>query len=256
MCLNPGPKAPQDLKSFIRPFIDECKQLAAGIHAFDSCQDEGFVLYAYPISAHGEMHVMKHLLCLKGHNGICPCCMCKIQAIQDITGGGMMYYAPLCQPYQCGLPVSSWDPRHLPYRKQEHYQGELEEIKSASTKKQSKELSQRHGLNGECSLLEIPSLRWAVTFPHDFMHLMFENHFKNKIHIWSGNYKGLSSGQENYNIKPVECEQIHPKTAGSIPLIPSTFSCTLPNIAIELQYYTAKDLCFWLLHIGLYVLKN
>src|SRR5260221_13287617 len=47
-------------------------------------------------------------------------------------GGGMMYYAPLCQPHQHGLPASSWDPRCLPYRKQECYQGELEEIKSGS----------------------------------------------------------------------------------------------------------------------------
>ncbi len=113
ICLIPGPKAPQDLNSFIQPLIDECKQLAAGICAFDSCQDEGFVLHAYPISAHSNMHTMKHLLCLKGHNGICPCRMCKIQAIQDVTGGGMTYYAPLCQPHQCGLPASSWDLRHL-----------------------------------------------------------------------------------------------------------------------------------------------
>src|SRR5258706_11807896 len=162
------------------------------------------------------MHAMKHLLCLKGDNGICLYCMCKIQAIQDVAGGGTTYYAPLHQPHQCGLPASSWDPRHLPYRKQECYQGELEEIKSASTKKRSKELSQRHGLNSKCSLLEIPSLRWAVTFPHDFMHLMFENHFKNKIHMWSGNYKGLSSGQEDYKIETVVWEQIGCETAGSI----------------------------------------
>src|SRR5258708_16775757 len=208
ICLIPGPKAPQDLNSFIRPLIDECKQLVAGIHAFDSRQDEGFVLHAYLISAHGDMHAMKHLLCLKGHNGICPCRMCKIQAIRDVTGGGMTYYVPLRQPHQRGLPASSWDPRCLPYSKQKCYQGELEEIKSTSTKKRSKELSQRHGLNGKCSLLEIPSLRWAVTFPHDFMHLMFENHFKNKIHMWSGNYKALSSVQKVYEIKIVVWEQI------------------------------------------------
>ena len=85
ICLIPGPKAPQDLNSFIQPLIDECKQLAAGICAFDSCQDEGFVLHAYLISAYCDMHTMKHLLCLKGHNGICPCCMCKIQAIWSLT---------------------------------------------------------------------------------------------------------------------------------------------------------------------------
>src|SRR5260370_26069138 len=53
------------------PLIDECKQFVAGIHAFDSCQDEGFILHAYPISAHINMHAMKHLLCIKVHNKIC-----------------------------------------------------------------------------------------------------------------------------------------------------------------------------------------
>src|SRR5260370_16160528 len=88
------------------------------------------------------------------------------------------------------------------------------------------------------------------------MHLMFENHFKNKIHMWSGNYKGLSSGREDYEIEMAVWEQIGHETLGSVPFIPSTFSCTLPNIAMELRYYTAEDLCFWLLHIGPYILKN
>src|SRR5260370_24315239 len=90
------------------------------------------------------------------------------------------------------------------------------------------------------------------------MHLMFENHFKNKIHMWSGNYKGLSSGQEDCEIEMMVWEQIGCETAGSVPFtfILSAFSHTLPNITMELQYYTAKDLCFWLLHIGPYVLKN
>src|SRR5258708_21119979 len=55
---------------------------------------------------------------------ICPCRMCKIQAIRDITGGGTTYYVPLCQPHQHGLPASSWDLIHLPYSEQECYQVE------------------------------------------------------------------------------------------------------------------------------------
>ena len=52
--------------------------------------------------------------------------------------------------------------------------------------------------------------------------------------MWSGNYKGLLSGQEDYEIEMAVWEQIGCKTAGSIPLIPSTFSHALPNITIEL----------------------
>src|SRR5260370_17058272 len=64
ICLIPGPKAPQDMNSFIWPLIDECKKLATGVHAYDSHQDEGFILHAYLISAHSDMHAMKHVLYL------------------------------------------------------------------------------------------------------------------------------------------------------------------------------------------------
>src|SRR5258708_12615910 len=64
---------------FHRPLIDECKQLAAGIHAFDSHQDEGFVLHPYLISAHANIHAINHLLSLKAHHGICPSSISKTQ---------------------------------------------------------------------------------------------------------------------------------------------------------------------------------
>src|SRR5260370_33098079 len=116
ICLIPGPKALQDMNSFVWPLIDECKKLATGVCAYDSHQDEGFILHAYPISANGNMHAMKHFLYLKGHNGICPCHSCKIHAICNVSGSGNTYYMPLCQPHQAGVPLSSWDPRGLPYR--------------------------------------------------------------------------------------------------------------------------------------------
>ncbi len=74
--------------------------------------------------------------------------------------------------------------------------------------------------------------------------------------MWTGSYKGLSSGWEDYEIEMVVWEQIGHETAESMPLILSAFSHALPNIATEMQYYMAEDLCFWLLHIGPYVLKD
>ena len=38
----PGPKSPQDFNSFFWPFIDECKLLAIGVHAFDTAANEKF----------------------------------------------------------------------------------------------------------------------------------------------------------------------------------------------------------------------
>src|SRR5260370_42634023 len=81
LAIIPGPKAPKDFNSYLQPFIDECKLLATGEWAFDVRSNETFKLHVYPISCHGDMIVMKHVMNFKGLNGISPCSICKIIAM-------------------------------------------------------------------------------------------------------------------------------------------------------------------------------
>jgi Transposase family tnp2 len=69
----PGLKAPQSLISFFSPFIDECLELAKGIHTYDARAGQSFKLHAYPITFFGDLPAMSKLLVLKGHNAYAPC---------------------------------------------------------------------------------------------------------------------------------------------------------------------------------------
>ncbi len=77
----PGPKAPKDFNSFLHPFVDECKKLAAGIWVFDSHKNKTFKLHVYLISVHGDMMAIKYVMNFKGPNGKSPCHACHITRV-------------------------------------------------------------------------------------------------------------------------------------------------------------------------------
>src|SRR5258708_32983414 len=68
LSIIPGPKAPKDFNSFLRPFVDKCKKLAAGIWAFNSHENKTFKLHVYLISGHREMMAIKDVMNFKGRN--------------------------------------------------------------------------------------------------------------------------------------------------------------------------------------------
>ncbi len=132
IAIIPGPKSPQHISSFLCPLIEECKQLAAGIHIYDVQHDECFDLHIYLISAHADMPAAKHLVELKGPNTYSPCHTCEITSVQG--DGSSVYYVPLTQPKAHGTIGLGWDPRDLPMHSQEHYESMLKDI-SAQTMK-------------------------------------------------------------------------------------------------------------------------
>src|SRR5258708_21898791 len=68
LSIIPGPKAPKDFNSFLHPFIDECKKLAAGVWAFNSHKNKTFKLHVYLISVHSDMMAIKYIMNFKGPN--------------------------------------------------------------------------------------------------------------------------------------------------------------------------------------------
>src|SRR5258708_17249855 len=48
--------------------------------------------------------------------------------------------------------------------------------------------------------MDLPSISITHSFPCDWMHLCIENHLKNLVALWQGQYKGLDEGRENYCI--------------------------------------------------------
>lgn len=258
LCNIPGPKAPRDFNSFLRPFIDEAKLMATkGLRTTDANGGERFTLRAYPISCHGDMPAIKHCQCFKGHNGICPCRACEIKAIRDTSKPRSPYYVPLMHPQTRGnQEITQWDPGNLPLRTDERIKRQIHAIESAPTKKAAQQEQTRWGINELSHLFEIPSISPTRSFPHEWMHLFLENHAKDLVAKWTGRYKDMDEGREKYVIAESVWQIIGKETAEAGKTIPSSFGRRTPNIATERHIFTAEDWGFWMTEIAPHVLKN
>jgi Transposase family tnp2 len=78
----PGPKKPWDADSFIYPLVCELLELAIGVSAYDALSRSLFALHAYVITGFGDIPAVSMLMHMKGHNGLCPCRMCRILGIR------------------------------------------------------------------------------------------------------------------------------------------------------------------------------
>jgi hypothetical protein len=261
LAIIPGPKAPKDFNSFLRPVVDDCKQLALGEWALDITSNETFKLRAYPISFHGDMVAVKHVMNFKGPNGISPCSVCHIKGIRNLDGATTYYVPhtpPLDHPKTCD---TYWDIRDNLLHSKSDYQHTLSEVasllgSSRGSKSKLSKIQQQSGINGNCVLTELPSISITRSFPHDWMHLCLENHSKNLVALWQGKYKGLDEGKESYQLSEAPWERIGQETAQAGDTIPSSFGRRTPNIWTEKHIFTAEDWAFWMIHIAPYVLRN
>ncbi|KAI0326297.1 hypothetical protein GY45DRAFT_1259252 [Cubamyces sp. BRFM 1775] len=82
------------------------------------------------------------------------------------------------------------------------------------------------------------------------MHLMFENVLKNLMLLWTGGYKGLDTGSEDYQLPPTVWEAIGEASALAGDTIPSAFGPRPPNVAKDNTSWTADLRSFWALYLG------
>jgi hypothetical protein len=96
----------------------------------------------------------------------------------------------------------------------------------------------------------LPTLGFPTSFPYNFMHLIWENLVKNLIFHWTGEFKGLNTGAENYEFLKLIWEAIGEATAASGSTIPNMFGTHVPNIATHKTQYTAEMWSFWTLYLS------
>jgi len=87
------------------------------------------------------------------------------------------------------------------------------------------------------------------------MHLIWENLVKNLILHWTGDFKGLNSGVESYELPKAIWEAIGESTAASGSTIPSVYGSRVPNIATNRSYCSAEMWSFWTLYLGPVLLR-
>jgi hypothetical protein len=192
---------------------------------------------------------------MKGHNGLVPCRMCKITAFRTPNSCSPGHYVSLHHARHPTVKNNNtvthvYDPANLPLRTHADFLDTACAVQMAPTTAQSNILAKSSGVKGIPILSYLPSLFFPYSFPHDFMHLIFENVMKNLILLWTGEFKGLNKGTGHYHLMPKVWEAIGTATAASGSIIPFGFSARPPNVCNNKMACTVDTWSFWMLYLG------
>ena len=252
----PGPKKPWDADSFIYPLVRELLELAIGVSAYDALSRSLFALHAYVITGFGDIPAVSMLMHMKGHNGTCPCRMCRILGIRIPDSRNKTLYVPLSRRnHPVPTDVVEYRPDNLPLRSHEHFMAQAKAVESANTEIQREELAKASGIKGIPLLSALGSLRFPQSFPYDFMHLIWENLIPNLVLFWSGRFKGMDEGQP-YVLSPHIWQEVGSTSVAASRTIPSSFGAPIPNPAIDCSYFTSSTWSVWSLFIAPTVLRG
>ncbi|EPS98274.1 hypothetical protein FOMPIDRAFT_1126871 [Fomitopsis schrenkii] len=82
------------------------------------------------------------------------------------------------------------------------------------------------------------------------MHLIWENTIKNLVLHWTGDFKGLSDGREEYELGSEVWKAVGQATAAAGRTIPAAFGGSPPNPEKDKSACTADSWSLWTLYIG------
>lgn len=236
----PGPRQPKDMDSYLVPLVDEFHGMMRGSEAaFDVTRNRQFSLRAYPILLFGDMPAVAKLMRMKGHNGIHPCRACHIQGVRDPDRANVTaHYTPLYR-----ADGHSYDPLNLPRRTHDQFMRHAIQVSTAPDAAEADRRAKHYGINGIPILTTISSLSFPESCPHGFMHII-ENIIPALTKLWTGDYKDMDAGSEDYQLPSTVWDAIGQACSESGITIPSSFGCRVPNIATERHHFIAES---WLL---------
>ena len=257
----PGPKKPVDFDSFLWPAVQELLRLAVGVHAYDTLSNAFFALHAFLILVFGDIPAISMVMRMKGHNGACPCRMCSIRGVRIPNSRNPVHYVPLDRarhPDVLSDPhaVRTYQPSRLPLRTHSDFMKQAKEVQFAASEADSERLAKEYGIKGVSILSALSSISFPSSFPYDFMHLIWENVIKNLMSFWTGNYKDLDEGSEEYQFPTAIWEAIGSAMADSGESLPYIFGPRPPNVATDKISWTADTRSFWAQYIAPVVLRG
>lgn len=274
ICAGCIPGTPKNVYSFLIPYDNELARLAVGVQTFDAAARAAFLLRAYNILKMGDIIAIEKALNITGHNGFSPCRSCEMKGARNVKGKGTNYYSPLTQPWVVGMPKRSWNPRNLPLRSHESFAKVAKKIDACDTKTYKKKIAKHYGIKGSSvripfhafhahytrsnhpvglpALRRVKSMHYGRSAPWDGMHLI-ENNAPNLYKLWSGNYKKLDVGLEDYQISDDMWDEIWQETADAVQHLPADFVRVLGNGP---TYFTAEAWCFWIVYIAPVLLQG
>ncbi|KAJ6451054.1 hypothetical protein C8R45DRAFT_766091, partial [Mycena sanguinolenta] len=88
------------------------------------------------------------------------------------------------------------------------------------------------------------------------MHLIPENVVSNLITLWTGDFKGIEDGKEDYKLQPAVINAIGNACVVAGNTTPAAFGARVPNLATERHYYTAESYTIFTTLLGPVFLWN
>ena len=256
-----GPKKPVDPDSFLWPAVQELLRLLIGVRAFDVLTGTVFSLRAFLILVFGDIPAIALLMRMKGHNGISPCRMCKIVGLRVPNSRATTHYVPLNRSRHPDVradpaAIKEYDPISLPMRTHDEIRTRGEEVQNIPSKTAAKDLAKIYGIKDVSILFYLPSIRFPISFPFDFMHLIWENLIPNLVLLWTDGFKGLNQGTEAYILPKTVWDAIGQATEASGSSIPSAYGVRIPNIAKDRSYFSAEMWSFWAMYLAPVLLRR
>ncbi len=129
-------------------------------------------------------------------------------------------------------------------------------VEMASKNPVHEELAKEYGIKGTPVLSILSSLSFPLSFPFNFMHLVWENLIPNLILFWTAKFKDLNHEGKSYVIAPHIWSEVGAMTAKCSTTIPAVFGASVPNIAMKQSQMTAEMYANWTLYIALIVLHG
>ncbi|KAJ3536584.1 hypothetical protein NMY22_g5977 [Coprinellus aureogranulatus] len=256
----PGPKHPKDIASFRYPLEQECILLAGkGVVAYDASTKKNFRLRAYQIFELGDIIAIEASLGLKGHNSSCPCRSCLLKGIRILEGTNKVYYIPLRIPkehHPTNAKNAARQMEEVKVRSHKTFAAALEKMEAAGTKAEEEQISRETGVRRAPAFGSVGSIDFGRSAPWDWMHLFLENIVPNLVDLWSGRFKGLDTGSEDYEIEPHIWEEIAEETQEAVKDIPSGFVRDLKHIITDRSLFTAEAWCFWFIYLAPILLRG
>ncbi|CUA70931.1 Elongator complex protein 1 [Rhizoctonia solani] len=224
----PGPNQPKEINTFIEPLIEELEDLARGVPAFDSDKEEKFCLHAYLIVCFGDMPAVAKLMCMHGHTG-------KTHPLPH-------NYVPLSRPHAPANEVRDYNPIDLPLRTHNEFIRQASQVQDAPTTNQAEKLASQYGIHHIPPLARLSSIELPVSFPHDFMHAMFENVIPTLISLWThkGRFADFGTGNEDYVLGQGLWADTGAACAASGDSTPAAFGCRVPDLSNTRRRITAE----------------
>lgn len=240
--LIPGPRGPQNLNSFLVPFVDEMLQLKEGISAIDGTEEMGrryYLMKAYTVAVTGDNPAVAKLMCMAGHNGKLPCRSCKIAGEWSTTK--RHYYYPHTVPGQRRLSSGIVLNARLNMKR------DIRLVAASG----SQTLCRDTGHTGVPVLLRLShSIHFPRSFGHDTMHL-----FTNVARLMFQHWAGLGATQESslidlatgdsYILPSNVWEDIGLEQIACRGVLPTSLARTPRSIFRHHQSYKAKEWEAW-----------